>query len=79
MTVEKGFKAIEKVVKAPGKGLKKLFKKKEKTSKSDLETPSPPPYNSLPTAPEILEVLIPVALLIGIIVFFVVFRGDINR
>ena len=46
VTIEKGFKAIEKVVKAPWKGLKKVFKTKEKTWKSDLETPSPKPPKS---------------------------------
>ena len=65
-TVEKGFKAIEKVVKAPGATLKKGVKA---TGKVVTETIKTLEY----------DFWIPVALLIGVVVFFVVFSGDINR
>ena len=66
VTVEKGFKAIEKVVKAPGATLKKGVKA---TGKVVTETIKTLEY----------DFWIPVALLIGVVVFFVVFSGDINR
>ena len=65
-TVEKGFKAIEKVVKAPCATLKKGVKA---TGKVVTETIKTLEY----------DFWIPVALLIGVVVFFVVFSGDINR
>ena len=72
-TVEKGFKAIEKVVKAPGatlkKGVKATGRGVKATGKVVTETIKTLEY----------DFWIPVALLIGVVVFFVVFSGDINR
>ena len=73
VTVEKGFKAIEKVVKAPGatlkKGVKATGRGVKATGKVVTETIKTLEY----------DFWIPVALLIGVVVFFVVFSGDINR
>jgi len=62
VTVEKGFKAIEKGVKEAGTGLKDVFKTKEKTSKSNLETPPQKPWGN--GAPETLVVMIFVAVFV---------------
>jgi heme exporter protein C len=79
VTIEKGFKAIEKVVKAPWKRLllmmrvltfltsKKVFKTKEKTWKSDLETPSP----KSPKSSSILIWLTALSFLIGMAAIFI--------
>ena len=69
VTVEKGFNAIERV-------LKKVFKTKEKTSKSDLETPSPKHLERQPPQPDepgmtITEIIKSLITVVGVVAFIV--------
>ena len=69
-TVEKGFKAIEKVVKAPGVTLKKGVKATGKGLKKGVKATETLDY----------DFWIPMVLTIGIVVFGVIlFWGDINN